>query len=196
MQTRLLFAVALIFPSLPGDTAQPPVHDPGALPAVIAQVTSALNEYQGNRGSGDNFELPPLSSAEFDFKTTIARSTGFTLTLLVFKFGTTNEEAVVNDVIYTYSLPAPAATKKSLKPVEPPQLTNQLAKTIQSAAKAVKGSAVAAGLPFSKLTINLQYGVTWEVSASGEVTYSIVTVGLSGQKSKNTIQSVKLVFGK
>jgi hypothetical protein len=36
--------------------------------------------------------------------------------------------------------------------------------------------------------------VDWNVNANGQVTYSFVTVGLSGAKDKNTVQSVKLVF--
>ena len=189
-----LLMLALISPSLLGQTIAPNV-EPGTLQLVIGQVTSALHEYQENRGSGATNELPPLTSAEFDFRASTASTAGFSLNLLIFKFGTSHETDVVNDVTYTYALPAPKVSGLQGSH-EPPALKDELARTIQSAAKAVKGSAVAAGLPFSKLTVNIQYGVKWDVSASGQVTYSLVTVGLSGDKNKNTVQSVKLTFGK
>jgi hypothetical protein len=174
-------------PALPAD--QLPLED------VIKQVTAALQEYQDHRGAGATLELPPLSTAEFDFKTTVAKTGGFTFSFLIFKFGTSHERDVVNDVTYTYSLPEPK--KSSLQGVKPPPtLKDELAQAIQAAALAVKTSSTAAGLPFSKLTINLQYGVKWDVSGGASPVISLVTVGLNADVNKNTVQSVKIVFGK
>jgi hypothetical protein len=166
------------------------------LAAVIAQVTDAVQEYQNNRGAGATQELPPLSSAEFDFKTTTAKTIGFSISLFIFKFGTSHEKDVVNDVTYTYSLPEPKKGPSLQGSKPPPSLKDQLAQTIQSAAKAVKDSSTAAGLPFSKLTVNLSYGVKIDVNAEGKPVISIVTLDLSGAASKNTVQSVKVTFGK
>lgn len=179
-----------------GQTSAAPTDDQRPLAEVINQVTKALQQYQNNRGAGATNELPPLSSAEFDFKTTTATSVGFTINLFIFKFGTSHEKDVVNDVTYTYSVPPPKTATGLQGSHPPPQLKDELAQTIQEAAKAVKVSSTAAGLPFSKLTVNVQYGVKWDVNAAGQIQYSFITVGLSGDKNKNTVQSVKLVFGK
>ena len=191
----VLMMSALTLPVF-GQTSAAPTDDQKPLSEVIDQVTKALKEYQDNRGGGATNELPPLSSAEFDFKTTTATTGGFTINLFIFKFGTSHEKDVVNDVTYTYSLPTPTKST-SLQGSHPaPQLKDALAQTIQEAAKAVKASSTAAGLPFSKLTVNVQYGVKWDLNAAGQIQYSFITVGLSGDKNKNTVQSVKLVFGK
>jgi hypothetical protein len=195
---KVLFVFLISTCTLPalGQAATASAEDQKPLAEVIKQVTSALQQYQDNRGSGATQELPPLTSAEFDFKTTTATTGGFTLSLFIFKFGTSHEKDVVNDVTYTYALPPPKSATGLQGSHPPPQLKDELAQTIQEAAKAVRASSTAAGLPFSKLTVNVQYGVKWDVNGSGQVTYSFVTVGLSGDKNKNTVQSVKLVFGK
>ena len=162
---------------------------------VIKEVTAALKEYQDNRGSGASFELPPLSSAEFDFKTTVQTTVGVSFQLLIFKFGTSHERDVVNDVTYTYSLEPPKPSSLAAKK-PPPSLKDQLAKTIQTAAAAVKTSSSAAGLPFSKLVVNVQYGVKWDIGADAKPVISLVTVDLNADVNKNTVQSVKLTFGK
>lgn len=167
------------------------------LALVIAQVKAALDQYQKSLGSGPD-ALPPLASAAFDFKTTTATTVGGTINLFIFKIGGSHENDVINDVTYAYSVPPPpkpaagAAAKKNNKP---PTLTEALASTIQSAAAAVKTSGTVDNLKFNKLTVNIQYGVTWDGNIGVNVPIQFVTVGLSGDKNKNTVQSVELVFG-
>ena len=60
---------------------------------------------------------------------------------------------------------------------------------------AVKTSGKLGNLSFTKLTIDVQYGVKWDGSAGVNAPISLVTIGLNGEKSKNTVQSVKLTFG-
>lgn len=188
--TVLCFVVA--FAAVPAVASQP--QDVAPLELVIAQVKAALDEYQRNLGGGAD-ALPPLSSAEFDFKTTTGKTAGFTINLLIFKFGTSHENDEVNDVTYTYTVPKPSTPPGLSALKKPPELKDELAKTIQSAAKAVKTSGTLGKLNFSKLTVNLQYGVTWDINASGNFQFTLVTAGVSGDKKKNTVQSVKLVFG-
>jgi hypothetical protein len=191
-----IFAVAILF--MAGCVTPPPSGDADKVPLqkVIDQVNLALKEYQENRGSGAAQELPPLSSAEFDFKTTTSTTVGGTVSVLVLKFGSTLENDVTNDITYTYSLPKPQKPNVGLESEEPPPLLkDQLAHAIQAAAAAVKTSSTAAGLPFSKLTVNLQYGVKWDTSGGASPKISLVTLGLTGDVNKNTIQSVKLTFG-
>lgn len=196
LKVLLVFLISTSALSALGQTAPATADDQKPLAEVIKQVTAALQQYQDNRGSGAAEQLPPLTSAEFDFKTTTATTSGFTISLFIFKFGTSHEKDVVNDVTFTYAPPPPKGATGLQGSHPPPQLKDELAQTIQQAAKAVKDSSTAAGLPFSKLTVNVQYGVKWDINASGQVTYSFVTVGLNGDKNKNTVQSVKLVFGK
>jgi hypothetical protein len=61
---------------------------------------------------------------------------------------------------------------------------------------AVKSAGSLGPLGFSQLTVTIQYGVKWDGNLGANVPISFVTVGLSGDKNKNTVQSVKLVFGK
>lgn len=169
--------------------------DAAPLDLIIPQVKAALDLYQKNVGSGPD-ALPPLTSAEFDFKTTTAKVEGLTINLLIFKLGGSHEKDVVNDVTFTYTLKPPPKPPVGLLTIKkPPTLTAQLANTIQNAAEAVKASKQLGGLTFSIFTVNLQYGVKWDGNIGANVPISLVTLGLNADVNKNTVQSVKLVFG-
>lgn len=156
------------------------------------QVQKALDRYQAESGAE---KLPPLAEADFDFKATSATTVGGTISLFIFKIGASHENDVTNEVTFTYKLPPPLiALEKGPKRPPPPTLADDLVKTIKAAAHAVQGSATVGNLKFSQLTVQLQYGVKVEGSGSAGPTISIVTVGLSGDKNKNTVQTVKLVF--
>lgn len=189
----LLSPVWFFAPSLQAQSSPPAPSDPGALPAVIQQVTSALQEYQNNRGSGPD-ALPPLAQAQFDFKTTTKTSAGITINLFIFKFGTTHENNLTNDVEFTYAMPKPKSISPLTRQVPLPQLKDLLAQTIQSAAASVKASGKVAGLPLNSLKVTLCFAVDWKVGGGGQVTYSIVTAGLDASKDKNSIQTVVLTF--
>jgi hypothetical protein len=174
-------------------TAKPDEVAP--LDIVINQVKAALDEYQKNRGAGGD-SLPALSSAEFDFKTTTATTFGATVNLFIFKLGGSHESDVVNDVTYTYAVPKPPPPPTGLTSnKKPPSLKDALAQTIQSAALAVKTSGNLGKLSFNKLTVNISYGVKWDGNIGANIPIQFVTVGLNADKNKNTVQSVKLVFG-
>jgi hypothetical protein len=192
----LLFLSICLVQAFPQTGKPSKTADTVPLDKVIDEVQKALGEYQDNLGSGAADKLPPLSSAEFDFKTTTATTVGVTVNLFIFKFGTSHEKDTVNDVTYTYSVPPPKGHGAELESNQPPKsFKDELLQTIQAAAKAVKGSATAGNLPFSKLTVNLQYGIKWDVNAGVNAPIQFVTLGVSGDKNKNTVQSVKLVFG-
>jgi hypothetical protein len=167
--------------------------DAAPLDLIISQVKAALDLYQQNVGKSPD-ALPPLTSAEFDFKTTTAKVEGFTINLMIFKIGGSHEKDVVNDVTFTYAVPAPSAGLVSRK--KPPTLTEQLANTIQSSAASVKTCKQIGKLSFTKFTVNLQYSVKWDGNIGATVPISLVTLGPSADVNKNEVQSVKLVFGK
>src|SRR5208337_4733104 len=98
--------------------------DAAPLDLIISQVKAALDLYQQNVGNSPD-ALPPLTSAEFDFKTTTAKVEGFTINLLIFKIGGSHEKDVVNDVTFTYAVPSPTAALRSSRK-KPPTLTEQL----------------------------------------------------------------------
>jgi Trypsin-co-occurring domain 2 len=165
------------------------------LAAVISQVQDALSQYQRNLGTGAD-ALPSLASAEFDFKTTVATTVGGSISLFIFKIGASREKDVVNDVTYSYAVPKPPASMGIAAKTKIPLLKDELAATIQHAAAAVRTAGTLGSLTFSKLTINLQFGVKWDGSGGVTAPIQLVTIGLSGDRNKNTVQSVKLVFGK
>jgi hypothetical protein len=193
----LCTAIASVFGSCV--TPEPPNHsnnapapqDVAPLNEVIKQVKAALAEYQANLGGPD--ALPPLSTAEFDFKTTIATIQGFSVNVFVFKLGGSHEDDVVNEVIYKYSVPKPSKGEAFVAK-GPPLLREALVQAIQSAAKFVKTEASVERLHFSKLTVKIEYGVVWDGLISAGVPISLVTVGPNGEKKKNTVQSVTLEF--
>jgi len=174
--------------------AQPP--NTVDLNTVIRQVKAAIDKYQKNRGSGSD-ALPPLSLAEFDFKTTTGTKGGLSINLFIFKIGASRESDVVNDVTYTYTLPKPKPPSGIgiLEHRKPVPLTDALAQSIQNAAATLKNAESLGPLNFSKLTLTIQYGVTWDGNGGVNIPIQLVTLGLNVDKNKNSVQSVKLVFG-
>jgi len=162
------------------------------LDSVIKQVEEAVNQYQS---SSEPHSLPPLQSAEFSFKAVTSTIKGGTINVLIFKFGGSHEKDLTHEVTFTYAVRKPSELVRGQTPA-PTKFKDDLVKTIQSAAEAVKKSETAMGLPFEKLTVNLEYGVKWEGNVEVNPVLSLVTVGVSGDKSKNTVQSIQLVFEK
>lgn len=166
------------------------------LNTVIKQVKAAVDEYQKNRGSGPD-ALPPLSAAEFDFRTTTGTVGGLAINLFIFKIGASREKDVVNDVTYTYTLPKPKPPSGVgvLRNQKPIPLTEALAQSIQNAATTLKNAGSLGELNFSKLTVAIQYGVTWDGNGGVNIPIQLVTLGLNVDKNKNSVQAVRLVFG-
>jgi hypothetical protein len=201
---RLALPLIIVFATLlavsPSAFAQNPVQiqvtpDTAPLNLVIAQVQKALDDYQENRGGGAD-ALPPLTSAVFDFKATSVVTIGGVINFFIFKFGVSHESAVTNDVTYTYSFPKPRREAGLLATRKAPELKDTLARTIQSAAAAVKTAGTLGELSLTKVAVSIQYGVKWEGSGGGSVpVFTFITVGLSGAEAKDTVQSVSLTFG-
>jgi hypothetical protein len=159
------------------------------LAAIIKEVKEAVDKYQESLGGGKS-ALPPLQSAEFDFKVVTEDNKQGGISLFIFSFGASTANSTVNDVTYTYELPQPGAKALS----EEPPVFNVLVSTIQEAARAVKESGAMGDLKFTKLVVEIQFGVKWTVDIKGNFTYQFVTLNLGAGKSNNTVQSVKLTF--
>lgn len=158
------------------------------LAAIIKEVKEAVDKYQESLGGGKS-ALPPLQSAEFDFKVVTEDNKKGGINLFIFSFGISTGNSTVNDVAYTYELPQPGAKALSEEP-----LKNVLAHTIEEAARAVKESGAMGDLKFTKLVVEIQFGVKWTVDFAGTFTYQFVTLNLGAGKSNNTVHSVKLTF--
>jgi hypothetical protein len=154
------------------------------------EVKKAVDKYQESLGGGQA-ALPPLQSVEFDFKVVTEETVKGSISFFVFSFGASTANNTVNDVAYTYELPKPGSKALS---EEPPALSETLSRTIQEAARAVKESGALGDLKFSKLVVEIQFGVKWTVDVGGNFTYQFVTLNLGAGKNKNTVQSVKLTF--
>ena len=196
---RLLFTMLLLVavPAM-ADTCPAPgaggQKDAVPLCAVVTQVTSALARYQSSLGSGAS-ALPPLSKAEFDFKTAAVTTTGAKISLFVFTIGGSHERDVTNDVTFTYALPKPKPG--ALAPhIIPVTLEDQLYATIRGAAEQVQMAKKIGDVPFSGLEITVQFCVKWDGNAGVNAPISLVTVGLNGDKNRSTTQSVKLTFAR
>lgn len=162
------------------------------LASVVAQVTSALDQYQESVAAGGD-SLPAISAAEFEFKVTTATTGTGTVNFLIFKFGASRENDVVDDVTFIYSPPQPRVTTSG---VRQPPLTDALAIAIRSAEVAVKSAPRMNKLELNKIALVIQYSLKWDGNASATGPFSIVTAGLSGDRNKTAVQSVKLTFGK
>ena len=172
-----------------------PTPKPGTAPrerplaAIIKEVKEAVDNYQESLG-GSKSALPPLQSAEFDFKVVTENNKKGGISLFIFSFGASTGNSTVNDVAYTYELPQPGGKA----PLSEEPLKTVLARTIQEAARAVKESGAMGDLKFTKLVVEIQFGVKWTVDIAGNFTYQFVTLNLGAGKSNNTVQSVKLTF--
>src|SRR3984893_6598310 len=137
--TCLLLASIISVSSVAQNTSTPEqavaaaASDAMPLSRVIPEVQKALDQYQQSIGKGAD-ALPPLASADFDFKVSSSVNVGGSINLFIFKIGASRQEDVVHDVTYTYALPSPKIGSLA----NPPTLTDELAKTIKEAAKAVK----------------------------------------------------------
>ncbi|HEX4021284.1 MAG TPA: hypothetical protein VHX63_09085 [Acidobacteriaceae bacterium] len=162
-----------------------------SLSDAITQVNLALQDYQ-TEAEQSKSKLPPLKSADFDFKTTTDRSAGATFTFLIFTIGGSRSDESVNDVAFHYEVPkAPKLQSHGLG--QPVQLREQLTKTIEAAAQSLQDAPALKGLAFSKLSVTISYGVKWTVTGGISVPM-LVTSGLNAGKDRNSIQTIQLQF--
>jgi hypothetical protein len=204
MHKNLVFLLFFLSTPLFGQKTPPPAPSQDAaentipLARVVKQVTSAIEEYQSIREEGSD-ALPPLSSAEFDFKTITKKTEGLSLQILIFKIGGSHEKDVTSDLTFTYKPAANAAAPDIIKGHDhhPPvvDLKDELLRTLLSAAEVIKDAGPVASLPINQLVVNLNFGVTWDGNGGVQAPISIVTIGLTGDYNKNSIQSVRLTFG-
>lgn len=187
-------------PSAPLPSKQKPKPNEGNkmfLSRVVCEVEQALDAYQQSPDVEEKGVLPKLATADFDFKTVVDTKAGFTISFLIFKFGTTVDKQDTNDVDFQY-VPK-SLLKTALEGGRTKSLQQELIDTITSAAKAIvdQSKMPVSGtdpLTFKQLSVTIGYGVTWDVNGGINAPLSLVTLGPSLDHSKNNVQQVKLVF--
>lgn len=189
----------------PGYRAPDKVKQPDLtadLPSVVKTVEQALECYQAVAQTTDEMQpkgLPTLSSAVMDFKATTGKTVGFTFSVFVFKIGASREKDVTDDLTFTYAvpkviLPHDAQGFVKVKP-KPPALYEELVKEVQAAAAAAQAQSIALGMPLSKVTVLVSYGIKFDGNVSINVPVQLVTIGGNGDYNKNNTQTITLTFG-
>jgi hypothetical protein len=175
------------------------------LSLVVCEVEKALDAYQQSPEVSDKTKkdvLPGILSADFDFKTVVDTKGTLGIGFYIFKIGGSYDKQTTNDVVFQYvpkSLvkgPGYAVEKATVT------LQEQLLKTIKDAASAIKAEQARPvpisekdPLVFKQLSVTISYGVTWDINGGATVPISVVTLTAQLDRSKNAVQSVKLVFG-
>lgn len=166
------------------------------LSLAICEVQRALDAYQDDPAVAKG-ELPKLLTADFDFKTVLDTKASFTISILVFKLGTSYDKQTTNDVDFQYE---PQSRHKGVEAAAlPKNFQQELVDTIKAAAKAKQEQekvkkTTKDPLVFKQLSVTLGYGVTWDVNGGASIPINIVTLGPGLDHSKNSVQTVKLVF--
>jgi hypothetical protein len=165
------------------------------MPLVVCEVEQALDAYQQDPDVMAA-KLPPLATADFDFKTTTDVKGGISVSFLIFTIKYTQDKQTVHDVDFQYGPKPPVLGLDQQKQ----DFQTELINTIKAAAKAVRETNDAQGtsqdsLVFKQLTVTLSFGVTKDLTVGATIPIHLVTLGPSFEGSKNSVQQVKLVFG-
>jgi hypothetical protein len=173
------------------------------LDLVVCEVQRALDAYQGDADVKDG-KIPKLATADFEYKTVLDTKLSFSINILVFKFGASYDNQTTHDLDFQYQPKSRVKTitkgpLESVIKVTPVELQDDLICTIKAAAKAKQleeeiPKKSKDPLVFKQFSITVAYGVTWDVNASASIPIHIITLGPGIDHSKNTVQSVKLVF--
>jgi hypothetical protein len=190
-----------LVPLLAGVLLAADKSDTVPLDQVISVTRAALDDYQAQaeKSAGTKDAVPPLASADFDFKTVTDTKGGPGISLFLFTLGATKEKQVTNDLDFLY---IPEANKRlASHALVPKTLYESLLETLTAAARAVtQASGASAGdadrrpLDFCQLTLTIAFGVTTDVKGGITAPFQLVTVSGSLERSKNNVQQVKLTF--
>jgi hypothetical protein len=180
---------------------------------VIAATESALDDYQtyAKSPAGIKDGLPPLASADFDFKTVVDTKGGISINLFIFTIGASHEKQQTNDLDFTYmphAEPPSKATSEIFsfdggKRREPKSLYQDIIDTLKESAVEIKKAQDLASKPsvpgttkldLCQLSLALSFGVTTDVQGGIKAPIQMVTLTASLDRSKNNVQQVKLTF--
>jgi Trypsin-co-occurring domain 2 len=165
---------------------------------IVQAVELVVDAYNARpEVKGANPTLPPLKTADFDFKTVMDVKGGPTINFLIFKAGYTHEKQTTNDVAFQYT-PKPLPNTGPFAATVIPTLGDELSKAIDTAANEIKGEKAndTSPLPlqFHSLTVTVAFQVSNDYQGGLSIPIHLVTLGGSGEVNSAATQSVKLVF--
>lgn len=163
---------------------------------VAAKIKETLDKYNSDPTT-DKTLLPTLTKAEFGFKTTRTTNGGFSLNILIFKIGATRQSDTSEEVTFAYAKPKRDQETLGFKPPKKPyDFSATLLSLLKDSATQVKSAQAFGDLPLSSLTLNLSFGVTWDISAGVTVpVVAMVTAGATFDRKSADVQTVKLTYG-
>jgi|ERR1700728_955357 len=172
------------------------------LSQAISATESALNDYQTYALSPDGIKesIPPLATADFDFKTVVDTKGGPTINLLIFTLGATREKQQTNELDFQYSPHVqPKGEFFSFDGGNAPTTLYQyLLDTLKESAKEIKNASDqppgATKLDLCQLTLSVSFGVTTDIQGGLKLPFQLITISATLDHSKNNVQQVKLAF--
>jgi hypothetical protein len=176
----------------------PKPADTVVLSGIVEAVELVVDAYNTRpETQGPNPTLPPLKTADFDFKTVVDIKGGVSVNFLIFKFGHTYEQAETNDVSFQY-VPKPIKPGGHFAIAQVQDLKDGLTKAIEGAVNQIKGEESSDKSPLKlqlkQLAVTLAFAVTGDYSGGLTIPIHMVTLGGTGDYSKSSTQTVKLTF--
>jgi hypothetical protein len=173
------------------------------LALVVCEVENALDTYQQEQESetDPNKILPKIISADFDFKTVVDTKGSLGIGLFIFKLlGGSIDKQKTDEVDFQY-VPK-SLLKTAIEARKAQTFQDELLAVIENAALALKQQREIPIRPnekdplvFKQLSVTVNYGVTKAITLGVSIPVYMVTITGELDKSKNSVQSVKLVFG-
>ena len=160
---------------------------------VFKRVQKAVDEYHTTHQ-----DLPALSSADFTFKASTTVNWGVSITIVVFKIGTTHTAQTTHELLFHYAIPKPKAGAEfePLGKPDPVPLEQELVNVMTELGTAVQKARDLKidGVSFQNTSMTVQFVVTNAFSVGGTITYDLVTIAGLGGVDKSSTHSVKLTF--
>jgi hypothetical protein len=176
--------------------APPKKTDLVPLSDVVRAVELVIDAYN-QRQDVISGTLPPLKTADFDFKTVVDIKGGPSVNFWIFKAGYSHEKQSTNDVTFEY-VPQGFKPHGHLAIEPPPNLKDELTRAIEGAATQIKGEKDSdtspLALKLNQLAITLAFQISNDYQGGLNIPIHMVTLGGTLDYNHADVQSVKLTF--
>jgi hypothetical protein len=200
-----LIAIFSLGPSALRGFADKKQPDTIPLNEAIAVTEAALNDYQTQAESDQatppkgRIALPPLDTADFDFKTVVDNQVGAGINLFIFSISASRQKERVNDLDFQYK-PHQKERKVQMFGKElDKSFYEELIKVLTQSANALGDASMTdvdtnkPYLDLCQLTVTVSFGVKWEEKFGISLPYLVTATG-NFQRDDNRVQQVKLTF--
>jgi len=162
---------------------------------LVVDAYNSRDDVTGKNGTPKT--MPPLKTADFDFKTVVDVKGGPSVNFWIIKLGYTRENQTTNEVAFEY-IPKFLGTGGRYTKPRALDLKDELSKAIDQAANEIKGEKASDTSPlplqFKSLAVTIGFQVTNDYQGGVNIPIHLVTLGLSGDVNRAATQSVKLTF--